>query len=94
MRLGTEEYAYSVEFMCERLGVSKSGYYDWRKRPTSATVERREKLKLLIKKAFDMSDATYGYRRIHAQLYRWGVEAGPELIRQLMRDMGLRPRLP
>lgn len=94
MRLGTEEYAYPVEFMCERLGVSKSGYYDWRKRPTSATVERREKLKLLVKEAFDMSDATYGYRRIHAQLARWDVEAGPELVRQIMRDMGLRPRLP
>lgn len=29
MRLDTEECAYPVGFMCERLGVSKSGYYDW-----------------------------------------------------------------
>ncbi|MGW4517275.1 IS30 family transposase, partial [Streptomyces sp. NPDC004393] len=47
MRLDTEEYAYPVEFMCERLGVSKSGYYDWRARPDSATAQRREELKLL-----------------------------------------------
>ncbi|MCZ4516577.1 hypothetical protein O3Q52_52450 [Streptomyces sp. ActVer] len=46
MRLDTAEYAYSVEFMCGRLGVSRSGYYDWRSRPESATAQRREELKL------------------------------------------------
>ncbi|MDQ0938527.1 hypothetical protein QFZ67_000232 [Streptomyces sp. V1I1] len=70
MRLDTEEYAYSVEFMCGRLGVSRSGYYDWRSRPESATARRRGDLKLLIKKAFDTSDSTYGHRRIRAQLGR------------------------
>jgi putative transposase len=94
MRLGTTEYAYSVEFMCERLDVSKSGYYEWRDRSDSATAQRRGKLKLLIKKAFDMSDSTYGYRRIHAQLARWDVRAGLELIRQLMRELGLVPCQP
>ena len=94
MRLDSEEYAYPVEFMCERLGVSKSGYYDWRARPDSATAQRREELKLLIKKAFEMSDSTYGYRRVHAQLARWGVTAGLELVRQLMRGLGLVPCQP
>ncbi|WP_406191112.1 IS3 family transposase [Streptomyces sp. NBC_01017] len=94
MRLDTTEYAYPVEFMCERLGVSTSGYYDWRGRPKSATAQRREELKLLIKKAFDDSDSTYGYRRIHAQLHRWGHAAGPELVRRLMRELGLEPCQP
>jgi len=94
MQLDTAEYAYPVEFMCEHLGVSKSGYYDWRRRPDSATARRREELKLLAKKAFDMSDSTYGYRRIHAQLLRWGHTAGPELVRQLMRELGLVPCQP
>ncbi|MFF5026244.1 IS3 family transposase [Streptomyces collinus] len=94
MRLDTEEYAYPVEFMCERLDVSKSGYYDWRSRPESVTTQRREELKLLIQKAFEMSDSTYGYRRVHAQLARWGVAAGMELVRQLMRTLGLAPCQP
>jgi putative transposase len=94
MRLDTEEYAYPVEFMCERLDVSRSGYYDWRSRPDSATTQRRDELKLLIKKAFEMSDSTYGYRRVHAQLARWGVTASPELVRQLMRMLGLVPCQP
>jgi hypothetical protein len=28
-----------------------------------------------------------GYRRGLAQLHRWGVEASPELVRQLMREL-------
>ncbi|MDQ0933377.1 hypothetical protein QFZ49_003317 [Streptomyces turgidiscabies] len=66
MRLGATEYAYSVEFMCEHLDVSKSGYCQWRDRPDSATAQRRGRLKLLIEKAFEISDSTYGYRRIRA----------------------------
>lgn len=94
MRLGTEEYAHSVEFMCIRLGVSKSGYYDWRGRPQSATSQRREELKILITKAFEDADSTYGHRRIQAQLHRWGIAAGLELVRQLMRELGLVPCQP
>lgn len=94
MRLDTVEYAYTVEFMCDILGVSKSGYYEWRNRPDSATSKRRDDLKVLIRKTFNDSRGTYGYRRIHAQLERWGVRAGPELVRQLLRDMGLVPCQP
>ncbi|WP_435279894.1 IS3 family transposase, partial [Streptomyces sp. 1222.5] len=94
MRLDTAEYVYPVEFMCERLGVSRSGYYDWRGRPESVTSERRGELKLLIKKAFSMSDGTYGYRRVHAQLARWGRAAGPERVRLLVRELDLVPCQP
>jgi hypothetical protein len=75
--------------MCRWLEVSKSGYYEWRSRPESATAKRREELKLLVKKAFDDSDGTYGYRRVWWQLARWGVRAGLELVRALMRELGL-----
>jgi transposase InsO family protein len=75
--------------MCAWLEVSRSGYYEWRSRPESATAKRREELKLLIAKAFDDSDGTYGYRRIWWQLSRWGVRAGAELVRALMRELGL-----
>ncbi len=90
----TAKYVYSIGFMCSHLGVSRSGYYEWRTRPDSATHQRREYLMLLIRKAFDQSEQTYGYRRIHAQLQRWDVQAGPELVRLLMRQMGLEPCQP
>jgi putative transposase len=83
------EVKYSVVKMCEWLEVSSSGYYEWRDRPTSATAARRDRLTLLVRAAFDGSDGTYGYRRIHAQLARWGEHASPELVRGLVRDLGL-----
>jgi transposase InsO family protein len=88
------EYAISaaapaITRMCAWLEVSKSGYYEWRSRPESATARRRAELKLLIRKAFDDSDGTYGHRRVWSQLARWGVRAGLELVRALMRELGL-----
>ena len=85
----TSPAAPAIACMCRWLGVSKSGYYEWRSRPESATAKRREQLKLIIRKAFDDSDGTYGHRRVWAQLARWGVRAGLELVRALMRELGL-----
>ena len=85
----TSAAAPAITLMCRWLGVSKSGFYEWRSRPESATAKRREELKLLIIRAFEDSDGTYGYRRIWLQLARWGVHAGAELVRALMRELGL-----
>lgn len=84
----------TVAEMCAWLGVSTSGYYEWRSRPISAAAQRRDRLKLLIKKAFDESDETYGHRRVHAQLLRWGETCTSELVRALMRALGLEPCQP
>jgi transposase InsO family protein len=81
--------APTITCMCRWLGVSKSGFYEWRSRPDSTTAERRKKLALIIRRIFDDSDSTYGYRRIAAQLARQGIVAGAELVRRLMRQLGL-----
>ena len=81
--------APTITCMCRWLGVSKSGFYEWRSRPESATTKRQERLRLLIKAIFVDSDGTYGYRRVAAQLARQGVVAGLELVRKLMRELGL-----
>ena len=75
--------------MCQWADVSKSGYYEWRDRPVSATATRREQLKTLIKAIFELSDQTYGYRRVHAHLVRQGEQVSPELVRELMRELDL-----
>ena len=81
--------APTITCMCNWLGVSKSGFYEWRSRPESATARRRELLKIKIKALFEANDSTYGYRRMHAALARGGEQAGPELVRRLMRELGL-----
>ena len=84
-----EKANYPIVKMCRWAGVSKSGFYEWRDRPASATAERRDVLRVRIGVIFVDSDETYGYRRVHAQLGREGVEAGPELVRAIMVADGL-----
>jgi transposase InsO family protein len=88
--IDAEKASYPVVKMCAWLGVSRSGFYEWVSRPASATARRREELCLLIAQAFTDSDATYGHRRIHAELVRAGVRISLELVRALMRALGLR----
>jgi putative transposase len=80
--------------MCQWLDVSRSGFYNWKSRPKSATAERRELLKLKIKALFGANNGEYGYRRLHAVLARGGELCSPELVRRLMREPGLVPCQP
>ena len=89
-----EKAQYPIVKMCIWLEVSTSGYYEWRDRPASATAQRRDYVAALIQAIFDESDATYGYRRIHAALARQGERCCPELVREIMRELGLVPCQP
>jgi putative transposase len=93
-RESDDEHVPSVMMMCRWMEVSRSGFYDWRNAPQSATARRRAELALIIRKSFDDSNETYGYRRVHADLADWGVPAGPELVRSVMRELGLEPCQP
>ena len=93
-RKSGHEYVPSIVKMCRWMEVSRSGFYGWRDKPESATAKRRGELALIVKKSFDESDGTYGYRRVHTDLMAWGVRAGPELVRSVMRELGLEPCQP
>lgn len=80
--------------MCRWLAVSTSGFYDWVKRPQSATAARRQLLAGRVRGFFTASDGTYGYRRIHADLAAESIECSPELVRQIMRQEHLVPCQP
>jgi putative transposase len=86
------KYAYPVKNMCRWLVVSASGFFDWKRREVSATARRREELTALVVEIFTDSDETYGYRRVHAELGRRRIPAGPELVRSIMRDQVWVPR--
>jgi len=82
---------FPVVLMCVWSGVSRSGFYDWLSRPASATSVRRGELEVMVNGVFEASDATYGYRRVHAELRAGQVRCGPEFVRAVMRDLGLYP---
>jgi transposase InsO family protein len=92
--LPPEGGAPAVVQMCEWLGVSKSGFYDWRSRPQSEAARRRELLEIKVKALFEANNEEYGYRRIHAALVRGGEAADDETVRKIMRDLGLEPCQP
>lgn len=80
---------YTVVAMCGWLAVSTSGFYEWAARPASATARRREHLCTLIGAVFTHHQGRYGHRRIHAVLIDSGQACSLELVRHLMRAMGL-----
>ena len=92
--IDAEKALYSIVKMCAWIGVSTSGYYEWRDRPPSATAQRRGHLATLIEWIFTDSDQTYGHRRIRAALARQGERVTPELVRSIMRERGLNPCQP
>ena len=49
---------------------------------------------LYVKKSFEDSDDTYGYRRVQRSWPAWGVRAGRSWCASLMRELGLEPCQP
>ena len=80
---------YQIRQMCRWLAVSTSGYYEWARRPVSATASWRAELGAVIERLHQASDDTYGYRRIHAQLARMGRHCHPDTVLSIMRERGL-----
>jgi putative transposase len=92
--IDAEKARYPIAKMCVWLDVSTSGYYEWVDRPPSATARRWTRLAALVRAVFGECDGTYGYRRVHVALVRQGEGCGPELVREIMRELGLVPCQP
>ena len=80
---------YPITMQCRLLGVSPSGYYAWRARPASARARADTILGAQIRAIHKCSHATYGERRVHAELVELGVHVGRKRVARLMRAMGL-----
>lgn len=80
---------YPIKLMAKVLDVSRAGYYAWLVRGPSARSRAEGELKAKIQKAHDVSRATYGTKRIQAELAADGTMAGRDHIGRLRREMGL-----
>lgn len=77
---------YPISVLCAALGVSTSGYYEWRSRPVSARRRANQRLVSEIRVLHAESFGSYGSPRIHAALKRRGRSIGRERVRRLMRE--------
>jgi transposase InsO family protein len=77
---------FEITVMCRVLAVSRSGYYAWRNRPTSARKMADQELSQHIKQIHHQSRQTYGSPRIQAELAENGVNCGCKRVARLMRQ--------
>jgi putative transposase len=90
---------WQTKQMCEVLGVSRSGFYDWLQRPESAREAANRLLLAQIRTSFENSDRTYGSPRVFRDLIGWGYACSENRIARLMCRAGIvarrrRRRLP
>lgn len=83
---------WPTRVMCRLLGVSTSGFYEWRERPQSARSLANASLLVRIRESFALSDATYGSPRVRKDLVVAGEHCGENRVARLMRLADIRAK--
>ena len=82
----------SVLSLCKALRVSKSSYYDWRKRDRRTPTPRQLETKELTDRVAELhrrSRGTYGRPRLMHALKEEGWRIGPNRLRRIMLQTGI-----
>jgi putative transposase len=83
---------YAIKECCEALGVSRSGYYQWKK--AEPTLRDREEAELVkqIRRVFAANKGRYGSPRVSQALRQDGIDCGENRVARLMRENELAAR--
>ena len=90
--IAKHRHIWPVSWICDALGVSRSGFHAWLSRPASAHAIADERLTEAISRSFHRSDRTYGARRIWHDVLAEGLAGGLHRVERLMKVNGLRAR--
>jgi transposase InsO family protein len=86
-----EAAQFPVSLLCRVIGVTRQGFYAWKRRPASARVLADRKLGERIKAIFVETEEIYGAPRIYSELkLADGIAVGKKRVARLMRQLGLR----
>ena len=83
---------WPIKWLCEALGVSRSGFHAWLTRSPSRRAREDETLSSKVRASFLDSDRTYGARRVWHDLLAEGASCGLHRVERLMRVQALRAR--
>jgi transposase-like protein len=87
-----EKAFYSIVMLCRVLGVSRSGFHAWARRPRAQRARSDAQLAAHVAAVHKRSRGTYGSPRVHAELRAKGVRVGKKRVERLMRENGLEAR--
>jgi putative transposase len=88
--ISAERASFPVSSCCELLGVSRSGFYDWERRPPSDRALTDAWLSDRIKQIHRATRGIYGAPRVHAELrHAHGVRVGRKRVERLMAAAGI-----
>lgn len=79
---------FPVEQICRALQISRSAYYEWRKRQPRSTQALLARAR--VREVFWQHSRRYGSRRIAAELNAEGAQIGRHRVRRIMREENLR----
>lgn len=80
---------FPVAFLCDRLGVSRSGYYEAASRLLGPRETRRSQLTVEVIDAFAKSHQVDGYRKVAWTLRRNGTHVNRKTVASIMGELGL-----
>jgi len=84
---------YKVTRLCEVLGVSSSGFYDWLDRPESNRSRENRQLTEKINHYHQQSRENYGSPKIHKDLLNEGQACSVNRVARLMKKAGIQSKL-
>lgn len=85
--------AHSLSILCDVLGVSSSGYYDWLDRPMSETAKKNQQLTTKIQCFHKASNDIYGAPRIQRDLNEDGEHVSRQRVGRLMKRAGIQSKV-
>ncbi len=80
---------WPIGVMCRVLGVSRSGFFAWAKRPLSTLAQRREQLAAQVRLVHESHRKVYGSPRVHRVLRAQGLKVCLNTVAKVMRGAGI-----
>lgn len=87
-----ERGKYPTRELCAGLGIARSTFYEWRRRPPSRRASEDAILIKEIERIHQETGGAYGSRRLHEDLKELGFTVGRNRVERLMRVRKLRAR--
>lgn len=88
----THRAVYPIARLIGALDVSRSGYYQWRRRPEGVRAQRHRQLRQAVRAMHEQFDGIYGSRKIAEELIERNVQVCRNTVAKLMREMSLQSK--